>query len=222
MPCHAIALIPSCRNSSILKGIEYLKANRLHITVSYVVLRSLESMAFTICQFGRPHKFCFPRIMSMLVLAWIWTSATGASVAITKHPKSLTSLHTLQNLNLRTTTSILLSTYTNFPRTNCLQSETYLQFQSLLNTHNTSPCTKYNNNTQITPDLSLVATMATSAIQNPEVPTESKTAKKKRERAEAAAAAAALSHTPTEVDADPESTNDDGSYESPYVKELYK
>lgn len=64
--------------------------------------------------------------------------------------------------------------------------------------------------------------MATSAIQNPEVPTESKTAKKKRERAEAAAAAAALSPTPTEVDADPESTNDDGSYESPYVKELYK
>ena len=61
--------------------------------------------------------------------------------------------------------------------------------------------------------------MATSSIQNPEVHSESKFAKKKKAKAEAAAAAAP---TPVESAAPTESANGDGSYESPYIKELYK
>lgn len=66
--------------------------------------------------------------------------------------------------------------------------------------------------------------MATSAAQNPEVRSESKSAMKKRAKAEAAAAASAASSPAVpETNTDsPESANGDGSYESPYLKELYK
>ncbi|KFY05684.1 hypothetical protein V492_08361, partial [Pseudogymnoascus sp. VKM F-4246] len=61
--------------------------------------------------------------------------------------------------------------------------------------------------------------MATSAIQNPEVRSESKSAKKKKAKAEAATVA---SPSPVETSTATESNNGDGSYESPYIKELYK
>lgn len=61
--------------------------------------------------------------------------------------------------------------------------------------------------------------MATSAIQNPEVRSESKSAKKKKAKVDAAAVASAT-HVEAVTTAD--SNNGDGSYESPYIKELYK
>lgn len=67
--------------------------------------------------------------------------------------------------------------------------------------------------------------MIASNVQNPEVRSESKSAKKKKAKAEAAAAApAASSPAVPESTADtPEITNGDGaSYESPYLKDLYK
>ena len=61
--------------------------------------------------------------------------------------------------------------------------------------------------------------MVATTVQNPEVPTESKTQKKKRERAQAAAAAVAA---PSNEVKTPDSANGDDSGESPYIKELYK
>ena len=61
--------------------------------------------------------------------------------------------------------------------------------------------------------------MATSAIQNPDVRSESKSAKKKKAKADAASVVS-VAHVETVPTAD--STNGDGSYESPYIKELYK
>lgn len=64
--------------------------------------------------------------------------------------------------------------------------------------------------------------MAAAAVQNPTVKTESKSAKKKKaakvtsSEAEAPAPVAEVSSNGA-----PES-NGDGSYESPYIKELYK
>ena len=66
--------------------------------------------------------------------------------------------------------------------------------------------------------------MIASAPQNSEVRAESKSAMKKRAKAEALAAQSAAS-TPAvpESGADtPETANGDSSYESPYLKELYK
>ena len=63
--------------------------------------------------------------------------------------------------------------------------------------------------------------MATSTIQNPAEKPESKSAKKKKSKP-----AAAETPVPAAPVADPttpaESSNGDGSYESPYIKELYK
>lgn len=61
--------------------------------------------------------------------------------------------------------------------------------------------------------------MATSAIQNPEVRSESKSAKKKKAKVDAATVASAA---PVEASITTDSNNGDGSYESPYIKELYK
>lgn len=61
--------------------------------------------------------------------------------------------------------------------------------------------------------------MAASTVQNPTVAAESKSAKKKKAKAEAAAAAA-VSTKPDTPSAD--STNGEGSDESPYLKELHK
>ncbi len=66
--------------------------------------------------------------------------------------------------------------------------------------------------------------MAATATQNPAVKTESKSAKKKRSKvsssenevAPSAAAGVTTSNAATD------SNNGDGSYESPYIKELYK
>ena len=68
--------------------------------------------------------------------------------------------------------------------------------------------------------------MAASTVQNPDVHSESKSAKKKKAKAEAAAAASAASSpaVPESSNTDtPESAaNSDGTFESPYLKELYK
>ncbi len=61
--------------------------------------------------------------------------------------------------------------------------------------------------------------MAASTIQNPEVRSESKSAKKKKAKTEAAATSAP---TPVEEKGVPENANGDGAYESPYLRELYK
>ena len=65
--------------------------------------------------------------------------------------------------------------------------------------------------------------MAASAIQNPVVKTDSKSAKKKKAKAEAGAESQTLATPEVNQAADPvESTNGDAEYESPYIKELYK
>ncbi|KAE8446419.1 hypothetical protein EG329_012024 [Mollisiaceae sp. DMI_Dod_QoI] len=67
--------------------------------------------------------------------------------------------------------------------------------------------------------------MAASATQNPAVKTESKSAKKKKAKASVSEAEAPTTRNVAEVTA-PSATADsnsgDGSYESPYIKELYK
>jgi hypothetical protein len=65
--------------------------------------------------------------------------------------------------------------------------------------------------------------MAAASIQNPAVRSESKSAKKKK--AKVASDETATSSTPVETTTSngaPESNSGDGSYESPYIKELYK
>jgi len=65
--------------------------------------------------------------------------------------------------------------------------------------------------------------MAASAIQNPTVKTESKSAKKKKAKAEAAIESPPVATLEVDQAADHvESTNGDAEYESPYIKELYK
>jgi hypothetical protein len=65
---------------------------------------------------------------------------------------------------------------------------------------------------------SLVANMVAAAVQNPEVRSESKSAKKKKAKLEAAAASSPQPSQPSP--SAPESST--GEYESPYIKELYK
>jgi hypothetical protein len=67
--------------------------------------------------------------------------------------------------------------------------------------------------------------MAASTIQNPASRTESKSGKKKKAAKIDAGAPTTPAETPTEVITSfgmTESGNGDGSYESPYIKELYK
>lgn len=65
--------------------------------------------------------------------------------------------------------------------------------------------------------------MAASATQNPAVKLESKSAKKKKAKAEAAVETSAPSAPEVAQSNNPaDSNNGDGSYESPYIKELYK
>lgn len=68
--------------------------------------------------------------------------------------------------------------------------------------------------------------MAASVTQNPVSKTESKSAKKKKAKIEAvdvqkSAAPAPVAEKPSSHSAE-ESSNGDGAYESPYIKELYK
>jgi hypothetical protein len=63
--------------------------------------------------------------------------------------------------------------------------------------------------------------MAASAVQNPSVRSESKSAKKKA-KSETPAASAPEPVADVTTSNGPESNNGDGSYESPYIKELYK
>ena len=65
--------------------------------------------------------------------------------------------------------------------------------------------------------------MAASATQNPAVKTESKSAKKKKAKGQSSdnsAPAAGAETAP--ANGVTESNSGDGSYESPYIKELYK
>ncbi len=65
--------------------------------------------------------------------------------------------------------------------------------------------------------------MATSAT-NPAVRSESKSAKKKKAKAADSSAETITAQAPeaTPSNAPTDSNNGDGSYESPYIKELYK
>lgn len=67
--------------------------------------------------------------------------------------------------------------------------------------------------------------MAAVATQNPAVRSESKSAKKKKAKIPSdettASSATAVSDTPG-LNGVAESSTSDGSYESPYIKELYK
>ncbi|KAF4628179.1 hypothetical protein G7Y89_g9971 [Cudoniella acicularis] len=73
-------------------------------------------------------------------------------------------------------------------------------------------------------NLPLILTMAAATTQNPAVKPESKSAKKKKAKSASAepeiSAAPAVEATPSNGPA--ESNSGDGSYESPYIKELYK
>jgi hypothetical protein len=67
--------------------------------------------------------------------------------------------------------------------------------------------------------------MAAPATQNPTVRSESKSAKKKKAKAEASTETQASTAPSGEVPPSnnpADSSNGDGSYESPYIKELYK
>ena len=70
--------------------------------------------------------------------------------------------------------------------------------------------------------------MAASTVQNPDVRSESKSAKKKKAKLEAAAAASAVSSPLVQESSaadTPESAttaSSGGAFESPYLKELYK
>lgn len=59
--------------------------------------------------------------------------------------------------------------------------------------------------------------------QNPAVRSESKSAKKKKGKAQAAETSTpVVAAETTQLGGAPDSNNGDGSYESPYIKELYK
>jgi len=70
--------------------------------------------------------------------------------------------------------------------------------------------------------------MAASAIRNPTTQSESKSAKKKKNRSDKSDGSATSAPTATPAaetaptNGTPESSNGDGAYESPYIKELYK
>jgi hypothetical protein len=66
--------------------------------------------------------------------------------------------------------------------------------------------------------------MAASATQNPPVQTDSKSAKKKKAKVTSAAESEVAVSVPevTPSNGAPESSSGDGTYESPYIKELYK
>jgi hypothetical protein len=66
--------------------------------------------------------------------------------------------------------------------------------------------------------------MAASATQNPAVRSESKSAKKKKAKniSDETGTTGATAETTTTSNGVSESNNGDGSYESPYIKELYK
>jgi hypothetical protein len=70
-----------------------------------------------------------------------------------------------------------------------------------------------------------IFTMAASTAQNPAVKSESKSAKKKKASKSTSADTEPLTANPAEAtpsNGPTESNNGDGSYESPYIKELYK
>lgn len=115
---------------------------------------------------------------------------------------------------------LLVNFHKTFLETKYHRSEIHLSVLLLYNSkHHSFHNTRQNLTNILHFRLSLVDTMATSAIQNPEVRSESKSAKKKKAKADAAAVAS-VTHVETATPA--ESTNGDGSYESPYIKELYK
>jgi hypothetical protein len=65
--------------------------------------------------------------------------------------------------------------------------------------------------------------MAAPAIQNPASRPESKTGKKKKSKAEAAVSSPSIASPVTEdAPTNGATESGDGSYESPYIKELYK
>jgi hypothetical protein len=67
--------------------------------------------------------------------------------------------------------------------------------------------------------------MAASTAQNPAVKSESRSAKKKKATKSTSADTEPLTANPVEAtpsNGPTESNNGDGSYESPYIKELYK
>jgi hypothetical protein len=66
--------------------------------------------------------------------------------------------------------------------------------------------------------------MAAPATQNPVVKVESKSAKKKKSKGSSVESEVKgeTAQESTASNAAPESSNGDGSYESPYIKELYK
>ena len=71
----------------------------------------------------------------------------------------------------------------------------------------------------------LIFTMAASTAQNPAVKSESKSAKKKKAAKSTSADIEPLTANPAEAtpsNGPTESNSGDGSYESPYIKELYK
>lgn len=147
----------------------------------------------------------------------MWTSAFQKSGV----RKQLDLLYDPSNPEIQTTcTLIYLQLHTKLPRTKYHRSEIHISV-SLLHKLKTPFLSQYPTkpHTLLHFSLSLVGTMATSAIQNPEVRSESKSAKKKKAKADAASVAS-VAHVETVSTAD--STNGDGSYESPYIKELYK